>query len=144
LQAGPSGCQFGLLACLLVEVIHYWPIITSPGWALGKLIGITIVCLLLGFLPLVDNFAHLFGFIFGFLLSFALLPYVTFNVMDRRGKIIGIVVCLSVCILLFIALVLLFYLAPIYSCTMCQYFNCIPFTSTFCSNAEVTIERTEF
>jgi len=142
-QAGPSGSQFGLLACLFVDVIHNWRLIQNPGWALGKLTIITVLLFVLGFLPMIDNYAHVFGFLFGFMLSFALLPYVTFGLVEERGKVIGIVVCLVVCVCLLNVLIVLFYVSPIYSCTGCQFFNCIPFTNKFCRSMEVKIVRGE-
>ncbi|XP_041363411.1 inactive rhomboid protein 1-like isoform X2 [Gigantopelta aegis] len=140
-EAGPSGSQFGILACLLVEVLQSWQMYRNPLKAILKL-GIPILILfLLGLLPWFDNWAHLFGFIFGVLLAFALLPYVSFGKFDRRRKIIGIVVCLSASVGLFVLLVILFYVVPITECEACQYFNCIPFTADFCTNMQVSIKR---
>lgn len=99
-QVGPAGSQFGLLACLMVEVIHCWQMLRNPSHALLKLVLIVLFLFVFGLLPWVDNFAHLFGFIFGFLLSFALLPFVSFGDYDRQKKIFLIwVSCLSYLIL---------------------------------------------
>ena len=92
---------------------------------------------------MVDNYSHLVGFLFGFLLSFALLPYVTFGEFDRKRKLIAVVVSLVTVVGLLTLLFILFYVAPIYDCTYCSYFNCIPFTPKFCKNMEVKIRRTE-
>lgn len=141
LQAGPAGAQFGLLACLVVEILHNWYILASPWWAMGKLIVIIIVLFIVGLLPFIDNYAHLIGLVFGFLLSFSLLPYVNFNTLDRRSKIIGIVLSLIVSAGLFALLIVLFYVTPVYNCPYCHYFNCIPFTDKFCQTMEVKIGR---
>ena len=74
LQAGPAGSQFGLLACLFVEVVQSWQILASPCWAVTQLSFIVGILFAVGFLPWIDNYAHVVGFVFGFLLSFALLP----------------------------------------------------------------------
>ena len=140
-QEGPAGAQFGLLACLVVEIIQNWYILQSPWWAIGKLVIIIVVLFVVGLLPFIDNYAHLIGLVFGFLLSFALLPYVTFNKLDKQGKIIGIIVCLITSIGLFALLIVLFYVTPVYSCPYCHYFNCIPFTNKFCKTMEVKIGR---
>ena len=29
-EAGPAGAQFGILACLVVEVVNVWPILREP------------------------------------------------------------------------------------------------------------------
>lgn len=62
-ESGPSGSHFGLLASLFIEVINAWPLLKSPFAAIGKLSGIMIVLFIAGFLPWVDNFAHIFGWI---------------------------------------------------------------------------------
>ena len=143
LQAGPAGCQFGLLACLFVELFQTWDLIQNPLFALGKLSAILVILFIIGLLPMIDNYAHLIGFIFGLLLSFGLLPYVSFGKFDRRRKLVGIVICLFTAMGLFALLVLLFYVIPVYNCPNCHYFNCIPFTEKFCNSMEVSIKRTE-
>ena len=89
----------------------------------------------------VDNYAHVFGFLFGLLLAFALMPFITFNVADRRFKLVGVVVCLVFSVVTLAALLVVFYAAPIRSCGWCKYFNCIPFSATFCATSEMTIIR---
>jgi len=139
LQAGPTGSQFGLLACLFVEVIHGWQYLEKPGWEVIKLLAILLVLFVLGLLPWIDNYAHLAGFVFGFLLSFAMWPYIPY--LSRRGKIVSVFVCMSVSLCLFVALIVLFYVSPLYECPNCQYFNCIPFAPEFCRRMEVEISR---
>lgn len=115
-----------------------------PLQALLKLLIVTFTLFLFGLLPWVDNFAHLFGFIFGFLLSYALLPFVSFGPYDRQKKIFLIWVCLLSSLFLFVLLVLLFYLIPIYDCEICQYFNCIPLTRDFCATQNINFKREEY
>lgn len=141
---GPAGSQFGLLACLIVEVLNCWPMLKRPEQALSKLLAITFLLFLLGLLPWVDNFAHLFGFIFGFLLSYALLPFVSFGPYDRQKKIFLIWVCLLSALFLFLLLLLLFYLIPMYDCEMCSYFNCIPITKDFCANQNINFKKDDY
>ena len=136
-EVGPSGSQFGLLACLFVEVINCWPMILNPWRALARLVGITLVLFLIGLLPWVDNYAHIFGFIFGFLLSYALLPFVSFGPYDKRRKILLIWVCLVAVLVMLTALIILFYVTPIYECKICEYLNCIPFTNEFCGEQDL-------
>jgi hypothetical protein len=141
LQVGPSGAQFGVLACLLVEVIQSYQMYRRPHIAILKLAAPILVLFLFGLLPWFDNWAHLFGFITGFLLAFALMPYVSFGRGDRRRKIITLVACLGGAIGLFVVLVIIFYVAPLTHCESCQYFNCIPFTADFCENMEVSLKK---
>lgn len=143
-EVGPAGSQFGLLACLFVEVIHCWQMLKHPGMALLRLGGVALVLFLVGLLPWVDNYAHIFGFIFGFLLSYALLPFVSFGTYDRATKIILIWVCLIIVVVLFIGLLVLFYVHPISECSFCKYLNCIPITTDFCENQDIVLERSEY
>lgn len=142
-EVGPAGSQFGLFACLFVEVIHSWQMLKEPCMALLKLVVIMVVLFLIGLLPWIDNYAHIVGFVFGFLLSYALLPFVSFGAYDRRRKIILIWVCLLVVAAIFSGLVILFYVYPIYKCEVCKYFNCIPFTNDLCANQDINITRGE-
>lgn len=133
-QAGPSGSQFGLLACLFVEIFQSWQILANPWRALLKQAGILLILILLGLLPMIDNYAHLTGFLFGLLLAFALLPYLKFGKFDKRRKLITVIVSLLLAISIFVVLIVLFYVTPFYECDNCHYFNCIPFTENFCTN----------
>ncbi|XP_019880936.2 uncharacterized protein LOC109608827 isoform X3 [Aethina tumida] len=142
-DVGPAGSQFGLLACLIVEVLKAWPMLKHPRQALWKLVSLTMFLFAIGLLPWVDNYAHLFGFIFGFLISYALMPFVTFGSYDRQKKIVLIWVCLLSAGILFIVLVLLFYIIPVYDCKLCSYFNCIPFTRDFCASQNINFKREE-
>ncbi|KAE8748491.1 rhomboid like protein-1 [Frankliniella occidentalis] len=140
-EVGPAGSQFGLLACLIVEVLNVWPMLKRPSHALFKLLGITLMLFVLGLLPWVDNYAHVFGFIFGFLLSYALLPFVSFGPYDRQRKIALIWVCLLSSTFLFAALIALFYVIPVYDCEICTYFNCLPLTRDFCAEQNINLKR---
>jgi len=139
-EVGPSGSQFGLLACLFVEVFQSWPLLLHPWRALSKLLMILLLLFVLGLLPWVDNYSHLFGFVFGYLLSFMVLPYVAVGKFDRRRKIVTIIVCAICFVGMFAALFLLFYVTPIYECKGCSYFNCIPITKHFCEDMKVEVD----
>ncbi|UYV82540.1 rom-4 [Cordylochernes scorpioides] len=143
-EVGPAGSQFGLLACLFVEVIHCWQMLRRPCQALLRLGLGALFLFLVGLLPWVDNYAHLFGFGFGFLLSYALLPFVSFGPYDRTTKVILIWVCFTVVGALFAGLVALFYIHPIYECSFCKYLNCIPLTVDFCLNQDTNFTRREY
>lgn len=114
-----------------------------PNQALCKLLSITLLLFVIGLLPWVDNYAHLFGFVFGFLLSYALLPFISFGNYDRHKKVVLIWVCLLSAGFLFICLVLLFYVIPVYDCKFCPYLNCIPFTGDFCASQDIDFKREE-
>ncbi|XP_063825280.1 inactive rhomboid protein 1 [Ostrinia nubilalis] len=140
-EVGPAGSHFGLLACLIVEVIGAWPLLKHPRRALLRLIGIAIALFLLGLLPWIDNFAHVFGFVFGFLLSYALLPFITFGPYDRRRKIVLVWVCMISAAGMLCALVALFYAAPAYECAACAYFTCLPLAPDMCASQDVRVRQ---
>ncbi|XP_049869020.1 inactive rhomboid protein 1 isoform X1 [Pectinophora gossypiella] len=140
-EVGPAGAHFGLLACLIVEVIGAWPLLRHPRRAILKLIGIAVALFLLGLLPWIDNFAHVFGFVFGFLLAYALLPFITFGPYERRRKIVLVWVCLVSAGGMLCALVALFYAAPAYECAACAYFTCLPFAPDMCASQDVRVRQ---
>lgn len=126
-----------------MEVLNAWPMLKHPNQALCKLLSITLFLFVIGLMPWVDNYAHLFGFVFGFLLSYALLPFITFGPYDRQKKVVLIWVCLLSAAFLFSCLVLLFYIIPVYDCEVCSYFNCLPVTRDFCASQNINFKREE-
>lgn len=78
---GPAGSQFGILACLFVELFQSWQILERPWRAFAKLLAISVFFFSFGLLPWIDNFAHICGFVSGFFLSFAFLPYIRWVLM---------------------------------------------------------------
>ncbi|KAM5135773.1 inactive rhomboid protein 2 isoform 1-T2 [Mantella aurantiaca] len=135
-EVGPAGSQFGLLACLFVELFQSWQILAKPWKAFFKLLGIVLFLFLFGLLPWIDNIAHIFGFISGLLLSFAFLPYITFGTADKYRKRVMIIIALVVFIGLFASLVIWLYVHPI-NWTWIEYFTCIPFTNKFCEKYDI-------
>ncbi|XP_044006424.1 inactive rhomboid protein 1 isoform X3 [Aphidius gifuensis] len=142
-EVGPAGAHFALFATLVVEVLNSWPMLKYPHRALSKLIIILICFIILGVLPWVDNYAHIFGFIFGFLASYAMMPFITFGPYDRRRKILLIWICLVLIFSLFGILLVLFYSMPGYECEVCKLVNCIPFTRDFCASQNINFKREE-
>lgn len=138
-QAGPTGSQFGIMACLFVEVIQSWKILSNPGLDFAKLTAVLIALFFLGLLPWIDNYAHIAGFLFGFLLSFPLLPHIAY--LDRRKRLIIVLVCLSISAGLFALLIVLFYVNPLADCPGCEFVNCLPFTGDLCDRMRVNLDR---
>lgn len=144
-QVGPSGGQFALLACLMAETINSWKLLENPMSSLWKLISIALCLFVLGLLPWIDNYAHIFGFLVGFMLSMALIPYLTpFNdAYSRRKKVIQIWVCVMLVILTFVLLSLPLYIFPLYKCSWCQYLDCWPLTPKWCENQDIKVTRVD-
>ena len=135
-QAGPTGSQFAILACLFVEVIHNWSVLFRPWKQILKLSGIMLVLFIIGLLPFVDNYAQLFGFMYGFLLAYSLMPCIFYN-SPFKDKVV--IACLTLAILIIVVLIIVFYVVPIHECQYCSIFNCLPFTEGFCVAMQVNI-----
>ena len=56
---GCSGALFGLIGYMFIDVIVNWKDIANPVRELVKLLIVTIISLVLGLLPGLDNFCHL-------------------------------------------------------------------------------------
>ncbi|OCT61435.1 inactive rhomboid protein 1 isoform X2 [Xenopus laevis] len=135
-EVGPAGSQFGILACLFVELIQSWQILARPWRAFFKLSAVVIFLFTVGLLPWIDNFAHFAGFVSGFFLSFAFLPYISFGKFDMYRKRCQIIISLLIFFGLFSGLVVLFKVYPV-KCEWCEYLTCIPFTDKFCEKYEL-------
>ena len=124
-SVGSSGGLFGLVACLLLDLIQNWSIIKRPAWELTKMILNILVAFLVGMLPGIDNFSHIGGFMFGFLAGLIFMPKIYFSRQDRIRKIS--IQILAVPLLIFATAYLIkgFYDGSAY-CPFCQYFNCLP------------------
>uniref|UniRef100_A0A671VJB3 Inactive rhomboid protein n=1 Tax=Sparus aurata TaxID=8175 RepID=A0A671VJB3_SPAAU len=135
-EVGPAGSQFGILACLFVELFQSWQILERPWRAFAKLLAISVFFFSFGLLPWIDNFAHICGFVSGFFLSFAFLPYISFGRSDMYRKRVQICIFLVVFLGLLSALAVLFYVYPV-KCDWCEYLTCIPITDKFCEKYDL-------
>lgn len=135
-QVGPAGSQFGILACLFVELFQSWQILARPWRAFFKLLAVVLFLFAFGLLPWIDNFAHISGFVSGLFLSFAFLPYISFGKFDLYRKRCQIIIFQAVFLGLLAGLVVLFYFYPV-RCEWCEFLTCIPFTDKFCEKYEL-------
>ena len=141
-EVGESGAMFGIFACVFVEGLRKWKLLVSPWMYLGKLMLLLFVALLFGLLPMVDNYAHMFGFLYGILLGFPLLPTIPTTDEDedpegyKRETTINLIVnilCLLLAIGLTVLGVFLFFIKQDAQSTAIAWFNC-PFGDSFCRN----------
>lgn len=135
-EVGPAGSQFGILACLFVELFQSWQILARPWRAFFKLLAVVLFLFAFGLLPWIDNFAHISGFVSGLFLSFAFLPYISFGKFDLYRKRCQIIIFQVVFLGLLAGLVVLFYFYPV-RCEWCEFLTCIPFTDKFCEKYEL-------
>lgn len=87
-------------------------------------------------LPMIDNIAHIFGFLSGLLLSFAFLPFLTFGAVDKYRKGVLAAFSMAAYIGLFSSLVVWFYIYPI-SFHWLQPLTCLPLTKTYCTDYNI-------
>ncbi|ORX52963.1 rhomboid-domain-containing protein [Piromyces finnis] len=130
-SVGCSGALYGLLACLLLDLIQSWKIIIHPWKELFKLLLIIIISLAFGLIPYVDNFAHIGGFIMGLLMGIIFLPFIIFSKKGLIIKRILMVFSVFISIFLFIWAIRQFYIDGKY-CRWCKYLSCIPIKEEWC------------
>ncbi|KAG4091400.1 rhomboid-domain-containing protein [Neocallimastix lanati (nom. inval.)] len=133
-SVGCSGALYGLLACLLLDLIQSWKIIIKPWLELLKLLIIIIVSLGFGLIPYIDNFAHIGGFIMGLLMGIIFLPIIIFSKTGLIIKRILMVVSVFASIFLFAWSFKHFYLTD-KVCKWCRYLSCIPIKEGWCNDS---------
>ncbi|XP_022720948.1 RHOMBOID-like protein 5 [Durio zibethinus] len=84
ISVGASGALFGLLGAMLSELITNWTNYTNKCQSLSTMLLIISLNLAVGFLPHVDNSAHIGGFISGFLAGFILLMRPQFGYVSHK------------------------------------------------------------
>ncbi|KAG4947873.1 hypothetical protein JHK86_041112 [Glycine max] len=83
-SVGASGALFGLLGAMLSELLTNWSIYANKCAALTSLLIIVGLNLAVGFLPHVDNSAHVGGFLAGYFLGFVLLMRPQYGYVNRK------------------------------------------------------------
>ncbi|KAH6917481.1 hypothetical protein BKA70DRAFT_336099 [Coprinopsis sp. MPI-PUGE-AT-0042] len=126
-SVGASGAIFGTVAVTWVDLLAHWKYQYRP---VRKLVFMTIelaIGVAIGFIPYVDNFAHIGGFVMGLLVSTIIYPVIS---ESKRHKIlmwVARLVAAPIAILLFVLLVRNFYTSnPYAACQGCRYLSCIP------------------
>nr|GEU74269.1 rhomboid-like protein 1 [Tanacetum cinerariifolium] len=153
ISVGASGSLFGLLGAMLSELLTNWTIYVNKFAALLTLILIVLINIVFGFIPHVDNYAHIGGFFTGFFLGFVILIRPQFKWINQKHVPPGYVApttrskykCYQ-CILLIISLIALLVgflvsLILLYHgvdgndyCSWCHYLTCIPTPLWTCSS----------
>ncbi|ORX71040.1 rhomboid-domain-containing protein [Anaeromyces robustus] len=129
---GCSGSLYGLIACILLDLIQNWKLIVSPWKDLAVLVFSIVFSLGFGLLPFIDNFAHIGGFIMGILSGLIFLPSIIFNNKDEKIKSTLRIVSIFLATFIFVIVIKRFYSSSA-QCKWCKYLNCAPFLSTTCN-----------
>ena len=120
--------MFGLIACLDMDLVYNWTDIEKPWREAARLFIPSLLFLLLGLLPYIDNFSHLGGFVFGALMAMSFMPRTEYK-HSRRDIVVKRV--LSVCAPAIALILLASFLATFYSggllqrCPWCLYLDCV-------------------
>nr|VZI46632.1 unnamed protein product [Spirometra erinaceieuropaei] len=78
-HTGPTGAHFALFGVVFVDYLQTHDIFASPWTAILQQVLSILGVLFVGFLPWLDNYAHVSGFISGVLLSYVFVPYLGFG-----------------------------------------------------------------
>jgi len=143
-SVGASGAIFGTVAVTWVDLLAHWRYHYKP---MTKLIYMTVELIIgigMGFIPFVDNFAHLGGFLMGLLVGTIFYPIIC---TTRRQKLItyGLkCVLVPTVIILFVLLVRNFYTSdPYAACSGCRFLSCIPTSANnHCQGTGITMTTT--
>jgi len=125
-SVGCSGALYGLLACLLLDLIQNWKLIVNPWKELIKMLLIILFSLGIGLLRFIDNFAHFGGFITGILTGLIFMPTIIFGKWDLRRKRFLMVISIPILIFMFIWVFKSFYKEGDSKCNWCKYVTCVP------------------
>ncbi|ORX47324.1 rhomboid-domain-containing protein [Piromyces finnis] len=125
-SVGCSGSLYGLIACLLLDLILNWKLLIKPVRELMKMLMVVVISLGVGLLPFVDNFAHVGGFVTGLIAGLILLPSIKFNMKDRIIKKTVTILCIPLLVIVFAYLIISFYKSDSIKCEWCKYVNCLP------------------
>lgn len=131
---GSSGAVYGLFAVLYLDLFQSWPILDNPKRDTLLLTLGVIFALAIGFLPYIDNYSHIGGFIGGLLIGIVVMPQISFGRWDRKLKWIMIAIAFPLLITLFAVGFNAFY-SGTPGCQWCRYLNCFPPDMGWCNNS---------
>ncbi|GAA5871020.1 hypothetical protein JCM16303_001667 [Sporobolomyces ruberrimus] len=127
-SVGASGAIFGTHAALLYDLAAHWKIEYQPKRKLFWIVVEIVVGFGLGWVPGIDNFAHLGGFAMGLVVSLLLFPVVHSPSRTHKYIFYGLrILALPLVIVMFVVLIRNFYTGdPSTACSWCRYLSCWP------------------
>jgi len=144
LEIGASSAIYGMMGSYLVDIFLNWYNLKNPIYTLISFLISTIISLAIGLLPMIDNFAHIGGFLGGSFVSMIILPNKTKIIMEKYEEIPIFRSQSSKIIRMFIGMTLLltYILGTLYIlysnldinqvCNWCENLNCIPIFDDWC------------
>uniref|UniRef100_A0A0R3W6E1 Rhomboid domain-containing protein n=1 Tax=Taenia asiatica TaxID=60517 RepID=A0A0R3W6E1_TAEAS len=78
-HTGPTGAHFALFGVSLMDSLQTIDIFVSPWLVIFKQAVLVVLGFFIGFLPWLDNYAHVSGFVSGVLLAYVFVPYLGYG-----------------------------------------------------------------
>ncbi|EKM61250.1 uncharacterized protein PHACADRAFT_134676 [Phanerochaete carnosa HHB-10118-sp] len=129
-SVGASGAIFGTVAVAWVDLIAHWKYQYRPVRKLMFMIVELVIGIAIGYIPYVDNFAHIGGLLMGLLVGIVLYPIIS---TTTRHKVIVWafrIAAIPIAVVLFVVLIRNFYTSdPYAACSWCRYLSCFPTSS---------------
>ncbi|KAF9455115.1 rhomboid-domain-containing protein [Macrolepiota fuliginosa MF-IS2] len=124
---GASGAIFGTVAVTWVDLFAHWKYHYRP---VRRLVFMTIELLIgiaIGYIPFVDNFAHIGGFVMGILVGTVFYPVISATKRHRFITWGFRIAAIPLAIILYVVLTRNFYTNdPYAACAGCRYLSCFP------------------
>jgi len=129
-SVGASGAIFGCVAVEWVDLAFHWKLTFRPVRKLMFLIVDLIVGVALGYVPFIDNFAHLGGLFIGLFAAMMFYPIISTTKKHKMITWAFRIAAIPVPIILYVVLTKNFYTGNPYSaCSGCRYLSCFPTSS---------------
>jgi len=143
-SVGASGAIFGTTALAWIDLFAHWRYTYRPVRRLMFQIVELILGIAMGFIPFVDNFAHLGGLLMGLLVGMMFYPIISPSTRHRSIVIAFRLAAIPAAILLYVFLTRNFYTPnPASACSWCRYLSCIPLSSNnYCQGTGLTTTTT--
>jgi len=126
-SVGASGAIFGSIAITWVDLVAHWKYQYRPVRKLIFMIIELAIGIAVGYIPYVDNFAHLGGFLMGLLVGTTFYPVIHETKRHRLIVWFFRLAALPLTIVLFVVLTKNFYTSdPYAACSGCRYLSCFP------------------
>jgi membrane associated rhomboid family serine protease len=127
---GASGAIFGTLAVTWVDLFAHWKYQYRPMRKLAFMTVELLIGIAIGYIPYIDNFAHLGGFLMGLLVGTTFYPVISTTKRHKAIMWAFRLAALPVVIILFVLLIRNFYTSdPYAACPGCRYLSCFPTNS---------------
>ena len=129
ISGGLSGAFFGYVGLIICDILSSWRMDKKSKFStLMCILIISIIHLIFGFTPFMDNFPHYGGFVMGFLTALMLLPNLNFDSWEKKCH--GISAFLAFPIVSVICTITLVFVYRgttnrNYLCMWCRYLTCI-------------------